>query len=146
MPAGTTRAISPKDYLFSWGTIAVKDFAKGDAVKVIQQADDWDAYVGTGGEATLIELTDESAIIEVNVPESSPQNAQLDAQRKLHKTRVIGPLPCMVKGSGTSVYSGAKCTCLGPPKEIVLADSVQARQWRFFVSSLKRVDGFAPEV
>ena len=146
MPEGVTRQISPKDFFFSWGSVVAKDFAKGDAIKVIQNADDWEAYVGTGGEATLIELTDSSAIIEVNLAESSPTNQSFSAQRQLHKSRAIGPLPCMVRTTGTSVFSGAKCTCLGPPKERVIGDTVQALTWRFFVSALKRNDGFAPEV
>ena len=146
MPDGATRAISPKDYTFIWGPIAVKDFAADDAVVIDQEADDWQDYCGIGGEVTMIELTDSRATITVRIPESSPTNQLLDAQRKSHKARLTGPLPTIVKGSGTTTFSAAKCWCLGPPKQRKLSAEVQVVEWRFRVSKLTRIDGFNPEV
>jgi len=146
MGAGITRAISPKDYFFSWGAIICKNFSKDDAIKISRNADDWVYYVGIGGEATILEQTDESGLITVYLPESAAENQLLDAQRKLHKSRAIGPQPVLVRGSGTTTFAGAKAVSLGGPKDRVLGNEVKVLEWNFFVSRLTRIDGFAPEV
>jgi hypothetical protein len=148
MPAGSTRAIKQSDYMFVWGAITVQDgFAADDAIQIDQVGDDFVDEAGIGGEVTIVQQTDDRADILVRLQEGAPANQLLSAYRLLAKSGAAPKaVPFLAKGTGTSIYSGAKTWCVGPPKTIKMGAAVNVKEWRFRCAKLVRNDGTVAEV
>lgn len=142
MSQGDVRKVKHSDYAFTWGAILINDgWASDDAVVIDQNADDVAYEVGIGGETTIMQLSDDSAIVTVRLQEGASGNAALAAYRALARAGAA-PIaaPCLIKTTG-SFYAGAKCLLLSQPKQRKLSASVQVKEWRFFVAKLVPVDG-----
>jgi hypothetical protein len=138
---GALRTESPDDLLFIWGKIKAEGFADDDAVEIDEVAQLYEDTAGVDGEVTRIKNKDRRATMVVRLAATSPTNAELSIMRELDKAG-RGILPFTVKGSGTSVYSGAKCWISKSPKIVMGRQGKKVMEWTFRVAKLDRFDGF----
>lgn len=97
-------------FSFSWGGIAARGFADGDAVTAEYDNDEASSYAGTKGDGILVVGKDGRGKITVNLQAASPVIAKYkELDKSIKAGEIIEPPEFIFKkivGDNTFVYSG----------------------------------------
>lgn len=126
------RTFDPKQVKVQFGAITLSGFAKGTAIKVSTDGDDFTLEKGIDGEYERINNNNNLLTIEVTLKQTDPTNDLLSAHRQLDKSTNIGMVPFLIKDmgpGGTTLVGGLAHIKKAP--DLVVADTLQPRTWVF---------------
>lgn len=126
----------------TFGPVLVQGLGDDDAITVRPNSDDTELFVGPDS-ATRTMTTDNSAMIEVVLSQSSPTNGLLSAISKIDRRTGQGIWPMMVKDlSGAALFLAPRAWIKRRPDR-VFGKSHQTRTWMFETHDLVDFDGGA---
>ena len=125
------------------GGSRITGFDEGDILTIVRDSAVFDDMIGADGRMVRFKTNDDRVTIEINMLQTAPANAVLDAILTLDKSTPNGAgiLPVTIQdGNGISIYEAASAWISGPP-DVTYASGPKTRTWKIRGVLDARIDG-----
>ncbi len=132
-----SKTYDPTKNVVSFATVKITGYMKGTYIKVTRTAEKWTFENGGQGDGVYIKGTDDSAILEVTLQQTSPSNRDLSNLYKKDKKDNSGKGAVSIEDLNTeqSLFAGAEGRILTCP-DYERADTLAPVVWRIHISKL----------
>lgn len=107
----------------------VTGFAEGSLVNLSKNSDNFSTSVGARGNSQRLHITDKTYSLEINLAQTSPSNALLNALSSVDNISRRGIFPVFIKdSSGQSLFLAQSCWISQTP-DASYSSSIETRSW-----------------